>query len=57
MHSLTALKKLFEENSIEVLSFNGMFLNTQHGKWSMARDEYQLDGKIISRKDIKKFNF
>jgi len=53
MHSLTELKELFETVGIEIVSFNGMFLYTAHGKWGMFRDEYYLNGQMITRKHIK----
>ena len=53
MHSLTQLKAFFESTGIEVISFNGMFMQTSHGRWGMASDEYYLDGNLISRKEIK----
>lgn len=53
MHSLTELKHYFETNKIIINNFNGMFLYTSHGKWGMASDEFRLNGKQISRKEIK----
>lgn len=54
MHSLTELKDFFQSQGVEVLSFNGMFMETKHGCWGMAADEYYLDSKLITRKEIKK---
>lgn len=54
MYNLTTLKAFFESQGVEIISFNGMFLHTKHGRWGMAADEYYLDGKKISRKEIKK---
>ena len=53
MHSLTELKKLLEQK-FEIIKFDGMYLYTIHGKWSMTLDEYRLNGFVISREDIKK---
>ena len=53
MHSLTELKQYFELHDIYVDEFNGMFLYTSHGKWGMAGDEFRLNGKELSRKQIK----
>lgn len=54
MYNLTTLKAFFESQGVEILSFDGMFMHTSHGRWGMAQDEYYLDSKLISRKDIKK---
>ena len=53
MHSLNELKALIER-SFGVLAFNGMFLVTVHGQWGMAGDEYYLNNRMITRKEIKK---
>lgn len=53
MYNLTTLKVFFESQGVEVLSFNGMFMYTKHGRWGMAADEYYLDSKLITRKEIK----
>lgn len=52
MNNLTDLKNFLSE-FCEISAFNGMFLHTHHGKWGMANDEYYLDGKVVSRKEIK----
>ena len=53
MHSLTELKHYFETHNLFIDEFTGMFLYTSHGKWGMASDEFRLNGKEISRKEIK----
>ena len=52
MHIITELKK-FLEQKFEIQKFNGMNLETKHGKWGMYLDEYYLNGKLIPREEIK----
>jgi hypothetical protein len=53
MHNLTQLKNLFHKAGISIIQFNGMYLTTSHGRFSMAGDEYFLDGNPINRKELK----
>jgi hypothetical protein len=54
MNSLTELRDAFVKVGVEIKSFNGMFLFTEHGKWGMALGDYYLDGKIVPKKELKK---
>jgi len=54
MNSLTELRDLILKSStFRVFGFNGMFMTTIHGEWGMAGDEYRLNRKVISRKEVK----
>lgn len=53
MHNLTQLKNMFQKAGFEIRQFNGMYLTTEHGRFSMAGDEYFRDGTLITRKELK----
>lgn len=54
MNSLTDLKEAFLRVGIKVESFNGMFMETEHGRWGMAMGQYYLNGNQVSKKELKK---
>ena len=54
MHSITELKKYFQEQNVKIiLEQPGAFLTTKHGRWGLAGDEYYLDHVLIERKNLK----
>lgn len=52
MHSLTELKKFFEDKGIPVGTFNGWLLKVKRDKWTMQNDEYYCNNTLVKRKEI-----